>query len=105
MNNLLKPALILTPAILALGACDAPPAEDPAADGMEMEGELMEDPVEAQPMDEASPTEGSLEGGGVPADEMIPETNEANPPAGEDSMMEENAEDPAATEDETTTAE
>ena len=36
---------------------------------------------------------------------MIPETNEANPPAGEDSMMEENAEDPAATEDETTTAE
>lgn len=105
MKKLFKPALILTPAIFALAACDAPPADDPAADGMETEGEVMEEPFETAPMDDTAPANGGLEGGGAPADEMMPDATEATPPAGEDSMMDENAEEPTATEDETKTSE
>lgn len=109
MKKLFKPALILTPAIFALAACDAPPADDPAADGLEdgtgMEAAPMEEPVDTGPLDQAPPADGGLEGGGAAADEMMPEAEEAIPPAGEDSMTEENAEEPATPEDETTTAE
>lgn len=105
MKNLLKPVMILTPVIFALAACDAPPAEDPAADGMEMEGELIEAPVEAGPMDEVPVTDGGLEGGGAPADEMMPEAPEAVPPAGEDSMADENAEESSMSESDTETSE
>ncbi len=109
MKNLLKPALILTPAIFALAACDAPPADDPAADGLEdgtgMEAAPMEEPVETTPMDEAMPAEGGLEGGGASADEMLPEASEATPPAGEESMIEENTEEPSTSEGETETTE
>ncbi|WP_108809671.1 hypothetical protein [Sphingorhabdus sp. Alg231-15] len=101
MKKLMKPALILTPAIFALAACDAPPAEDPAADGMEIEDGAMEEPVDTGPLDDVAPADGGLEGGAAPADEIIPEIEETVPPAGEDSMTEE----PAATEDETATTE
>lgn len=109
MKNLLKPALILTPAIFVLSACDAPPADDPAADGMEdgtaMEGAPMDEPVDITPMEEAMPADGGLEGGGAPTDEVMPEASEAIPPAGEESMTEENAEEPAVPESETETSE
>lgn len=88
MKKLFKPALILTPAIFALAACDAPPAEDPAADGLEdgtgMEASPMEEPVDTTPMDDSAPATGGLEGGAAPADELLPEASEAIPPVGED---------------------
>ncbi|MEH6757341.1 MAG: hypothetical protein V7676_07505 [Parasphingorhabdus sp.] len=102
MKNLFKPALVLTPAIFALAACDTPPAEDPTADTMETEGELVENPLETGPMDEALPTEGGLEGGAISSDEIGPETDKARPPTGEKSMMDENNETPDATGNETT---
>ncbi|GAA0472077.1 hypothetical protein GCM10009096_11450 [Parasphingorhabdus litoris] len=89
MKKLLKPALILTPAIFALAACDAPPAEDPAADGLEdgtgMDASPMEEPVDTGPLDDSAPATGGLEGGAAPADEILPDANEAIPPVGEDS--------------------
>lgn len=95
MKNLWKPALILTPAMFALAACDAPPADDPAADGLEdgtgMEAAPMEEPVDTGPLNQDLPADGGLEGGGVPTDEVLPEASEAIPPAGEDSMTEESS--------------
>jgi hypothetical protein len=109
MKNLLKPALILTPAIFALAACDAPPADDPAADGMEdgsgMDAAPMEAPVDTDPLDQTPPADGGLEGGAAPADEMIPEAEDAIPPAGEDDLTTDNMEDSATTESESTTSE
>lgn len=100
MKKLLKPALFLTPAIFALAACDAPPAEDPAADGMEMESEAMGEPVDTETLDQVPSVDGGLEGGAAPADELpLPDTSEAIPPAGEDAMTEESADEPAAGEE------
>lgn len=108
MKNLLKPALILTPAIFALAGCDAPPADDPAVDGMEdgtgMEAAPMEDPVDTAPMDDTLPADGGLEGGAAPADEMLPEASEAAPPAGDESATD-SADEPAMPETETETSE
>ncbi|MEP2101801.1 MAG: hypothetical protein ABJP02_09855 [Parasphingorhabdus sp.] len=108
MKHLLKPALILTPAIFALAACDAPPADDPAADGLEdgsgMEASPMEEPVDTAPMDDTMPADGGLEGGAAPADEVLPEAVDAIPPVGEDSATDDATESSAA-ESETETSE
>ncbi|QTD56859.1 hypothetical protein [Parasphingorhabdus cellanae] len=112
MKHLLKPALILTPAIFALAACDAPPADDPAADGLEdgtgMEASPMEEPVDTAPMDDTMPADGGLEGGAAPADEVMPEASEAIPPVGEDGTTDDAAEsstDSSMSEGETETSE
>ena len=106
MKKLLKPTLIAVPAILALAACDAPPAEAPTADGVEDGTGAMEAPVE-EPLDTApmgeAPVNGNLEGGAAPADELpadatTPPAAEASPPAGEDSATDKNAEEPPAAE-------
>ncbi|MEW4466234.1 hypothetical protein AB1K62_00190 [Parasphingorhabdus sp. JC815] len=100
MTNLLKPALIVTPAIMALAACDAPPAEDPALDAdnsAEIISPPIEEPLDAAPIDETAPIDDKLTGGEAPLDEMpidkaMPDTAEADAPAGEDSKTDENSE-------------
>lgn len=67
MKNLLKPTLIAAPAIFALAACDAPPAEDPALENSnEMAVPPVEEPLDTVPMDDTAPVDGNLTGGEAP---------------------------------------
>ena len=102
MNRILwNPALFLTPALLAVTACDAPPAEDPASEGLEDGGTMdvtpMEEPIDTGPLDQTAPADGGLEGGGAPADDLAPDALDTVAPVGEGNVTEENVEEPSAT--------
>ncbi|MEP3226517.1 MAG: hypothetical protein ABJO01_11120 [Parasphingorhabdus sp.] len=109
MNRILwKPALFLTPTILAVTACDAPPAEDPAGEGLEdgstMDVTPMEEPIDTGPLDQTVPVDGGLEGGGAPADDLSQDVPDTVAPAGEGNVTEENVEEPSTTSAEDSTA-
>jgi hypothetical protein len=76
MKYLLKTTLIAAPALFALTACDAPPAEDPALENdNEMIVPPVEEPLDTTPMGDA-PVDGNLTGGEAPvANPMDPAYN------------------------------
>ena len=98
MKKIFKPTWVAAPAILALAACDSPPAEAPPVDDIESGADMMEapaEPLDTMPMGEA-PVDGNLKGGAAPADELpadgaVPPANQSSPPAGETGMTDDNS--------------